>query len=574
MPFLKNVCRTFLNLINRMNNTDLTNIPKEELPNQLTTARFEIAQMSRQITRLEALANTREQMQEALQESDARLASIVNINNEAVISIDETQHIIFFNQGAIKIFGYSPFEAVGESIDMLLPKRFITAHKKHVVDFSNSAEMARLMGNCREIVGRRKTGEEFPAEASISKLEFKDRKIFTVVLRDISERKQAEQEREERIVQLQALNEAARAISIELSRGQVLQKITEAARVLVKAKYAALGVHDGQGNISQFNTAGIEPEIREKIGPLPVGQGVLGQLLHKGQSLIVTNIANHPAAVGFPEHHPIMHNLLGVPIFSKEELIGALYLADKEDGSAFTETDQHLVEMLALHAAIAIENARLYGQTQRLAILEERERFARDLHDGIIQSIYAVGLTLDQVKLEAPSVNEAVAEQIDLSMKSLANVIQDLRNYIFDLRPQALRYQGLKTRLDGLLKELRVNTLLPIQTEITPDIDNYLTDMQARHVFHICHEALANAARHAKAKHISLGVVRKNQKVTLWVEDDGIGFKSKPQVKPGHRGLANMQARASEIGAKLNITTAPQQGTRITVVFRSSAPVE
>ena len=227
-------------------------------------------------------------------------------------------------------------------------------------------------------------------------------------------------------------------------------------------------------------------------------------------SLIVKNIVAHPSSVGFPEHHPPMHNLLGVPIFSKEELIGALYLANKEDGSDFTETDQHLVEMLALHAAIAIENARLYGQNQRLAILEERERFARDLHDGIIQSIYAVGLTLDQVKLEAPSVNEAVTEQIDLSMKSLANVIQDLRNYIFDLRPQALRYQGLKTRLDGLIKELRVNTLLPIQAEISPDIDDYLTEMQARHVFHICHEALANAARHAKAKHISVGVVREN----------------------------------------------------------------
>jgi len=355
---------------------------------------------------------------------------------------------------------------------------------------------------------------------------------------------------------------------------QVLQKITEVARLLVKAKYAALGVHDGQGSISQFITAGITPEQREKIGPLPVGSGLLGHMLHNGESLIVKNIVDHPSAVGFPEHHPVMHNLLGVPIFSKDELIGALYLADKADGPDFTETDQHLVEMLALHAAIAIENARLYGQNQRLAILEERERFARDLHDGIIQSIYAVGLTLDQVKLDMPSTSEIIAEQIDLSMKSLANVIQDLRNYIFDLRPQALRYEGLKTRLEGLIKELRVNTLLPIQAEISPDIDNHLSDMQARHVFHICHEALANAARHAKAKHISLGVLREGGVVTLWVEDDGVGFNGKPRVKPGHRGLANMYARASEIGAKLNIETAPQEGTRLTMAFRCSSPPE
>lgn len=547
---------------------------KEQLMSELTAAREDVARIRQRLAELEAQSNTVEQMKEALQESDARLASIVNINNEAVISIDESQHIVFFNQGAVRIFGYSPYEAIGEPLNMLLPGRLAELHRKHVEDFATSDAGAKLMGERQDIVGCRKNGEEFPAEASISKLEISGRRVFTVVLRDISERKQAEREREDRILQLQALNDAVRAISAELSRGQVLQKITEVARVLVKAKYAALGVHDGQGSISQFITAGIEPAVREKIGPLPVGRGVLGHLMHKGESLIVNSIINHPDSVGFPEHHPIMNNLLGVPIFSKDDLIGALYLTDKEDGSNFTKTDQQLVEMLALHAAIAIENARLYGQNQRLAILEERERFARDLHDGIIQSIYAVGLTLDQVKLDMPLTNEMVTEQIDLSMKSLANVIQDLRNYIFDLRPQALRYEGLKTRLEGLIKELRVNTLLPIQIEISPDIDDFLSDMQARHVFHICHEALANAARHAKAKHISVGVVREERTITLWVKDDGVGFDGKPQVRPGHRGLANMYARASEIGAKLNIDTAPDEGTRLTMAFRSSVPPE
>ena len=546
---------------------------KAQLINELAALREEMATMRQRLAELDALKNTHEQMKESLQESEARLASIVNIANEAVISIDKAHQIIFFNQGAAKIFGYSPYEAMGESLDILLPGRFLDHHRQHIAGFSDSTNTARLMGNRQEIVGRRKNGVEFPAEASISKLVIGNRQVLTVVLRDISDRKQAEQEREKRIRQLQALNEAAQAISAELSRGQVLQKITEVARILVKAKYAALGVHDGQGRISQFITAGINPKDQVKIGPVPTGRGILGLLLHQGQSLIVNDITRHPHAAGFPEYHPVMHKLLGVPIFSKGELIGALYLTDKEDSTDFGETDQHLVEMLALHAAIAIENARLYGQTQRLAILEERERFARDLHDGIIQSIYAVGLTLDQVKIDMPSTN-IYTEQIDLSMKSLANVIQDLRNYIFDLRPQALRYEGLKTRLEGLIKELRVNTLLPIQAVISPDIDDYLSEMQARHVFHICHEALANAARHAKAKHISLGVTREGEMVTLWVEDDGIGFKSKPQVKPGHRGLANMQARASEIGTKLKIDTVPQQGTRLAVTFRGRAPLE
>ena len=154
--------------------------------------------------------------------------------------------------------------------------------------------------------------------------------------------------------QLNALSEAAQAITSELSLEQVLHKIAEAARTLINAKYAALGVHDGYGNLSRFITAGISQLNHPEMGPVPTGKGLLGVFLHQGQALIVHDITHHPASAGFPTHHPPMQSLLGVPIFSKGELIGALYLTDKLDGSRFTEADKQLVEMLALHAAIAI----------------------------------------------------------------------------------------------------------------------------------------------------------------------------------------------------------------------------
>jgi signal transduction histidine kinase len=369
------------------------------------------------------------------------------------------------------------------------------------------------------------------------------------------------------IAELRALNEGARAITAELSLEQVLQKIAQTAQTLVNAKYVALGILDHQGHLSRFITAGITPAEYIKIGPLPVGRGLLGYLLHHGQSIIVNDIARHQASVGFPENHPIMHKLLGVPIYSKGDLIGALYLTDKQDGADFSQTDLQIVEMLALQAAIAIENARLYEQTERLAILEERERFARDLHDGIIQSIYAVGLALDQVKHDIPTADTAAMAQIDVSLKSLASVIQDIRNYIFDLRPHALKFQGLKARMEGLIKELRVNTLLPIQTEIAEDIDHYVSDLQASHVFHICHEALANTARHAKATQILVRLVKEDGLIKLEVEDNGIGFEFNPQLSPGHRGLANILSRAAQIDAKLQIKSASNQGTCLTLTF-------
>ncbi|MCK6630168.1 MAG: GAF domain-containing sensor histidine kinase [Anaerolineae bacterium] len=367
--------------------------------------------------------------------------------------------------------------------------------------------------------------------------------------------------------QLKALSEATQAIASELSLEQVLLKIAQAARTLIGAKYAALGVHDGHGHLSRFITAGIDPKMHPQIGPLPTGLGLLGHFLHRGEALIVKDITKHPMAAGFPQHHPLMKSLLGVPIFSKGELIGALYLTDKQDESEFTELDQRLIEMLALHAAIAIENAHLYEKTQRLAILEERERFARDLHDGIIQSIYGVGLTLDNAKALLPAEDEAAREQIDLSLKSLALVINDLRNYIFDLRPQALKSKGLYARLEGLVKELRVNTLLPIQMQIDPDINSYVTDQQASHLFHIAHEALSNAARHARPKRIGVSLTRQDDILTLQVEDDGIGYVLPKTIVHGHHGLANMQKRASILNADLQIETAPNQGTRLTLTL-------
>ncbi len=389
--------------------------------------------------------------------------------------------------------------------------------------------------------------------------------IFTVVLRDITDYKRMEVESQKRIVELRALNESVRAITSELSLEQVLQKIAKAAHLLVNTKYTALGLHDGEGRLSRFITVGIDEADHYLIGPLPVGRGLLGHLLYRGESIIVNDISTHPASAGFPENHPKMKSLLGVPIYSKDTLIGALYLSDKSDGTGFSEADQQLVEMLTVHAAIAIENAQLYEQTQRLAVLEERERFARDLHDGIIQSIYAVGLALDQAKVDIRPTNYAAREQIELSLKSLASVIKDIRNYIFDLRPEALKYQGLRARLEGLIKELRVNTLLPIKVDISHDVDTVLTDMQARHIFHITHEALSNAARHAKANHISLRLFREGSTITVVVEDDGVGFVMHPQVSPGHHGLANMQSRASQLNATFDIDSTPQQGTRLTL---------
>ncbi|MGZ8438678.1 MAG: GAF domain-containing protein, partial [Candidatus Limnocylindrales bacterium] len=194
-----------------------------------------------------------------------------------------------------------------------------------------------------------------------------------------------------------ALDAATRGIANVLELDTVLTLIIERVRDLVRARYAALGIVDSVGVIERFVTVGISSEDRERIGHLPRGHGLLGLIIREGRAFRIPEIADHPDSSGFPPNHPAMHSFLGVPVMVKGASVGNLYLTDKVGATEFSADDQVLVEMFALHAGIAIENARLHEQVQRLAIVEERERIAKDLHDGVIQSIYAVGLSLEDL---------------------------------------------------------------------------------------------------------------------------------------------------------------------------------
>jgi PAS domain S-box-containing protein len=484
---------------------------------------------------------------------------------DAVILTDLDFHIQGWNQGAEKVYGWRAEEVMGHRLEDVVPHKYPDGQPQEKV-------IAELMvaGQWQgEVIHPHKNGASIDILASVTLVNDKIGQPIGVVAvnRDITDRKRIEREREQLILQLKTLNEATQAITSELSLEQALFKIAQFAKDFTQTKYAALGIHDGHGRLSQFVTAGVSQAEQVQIGTLPSGQGLLGVLLHQGQSLIIEDMAHHPAAVGFPDHHPAMHSLLGVPIYAKGELLGDLYLADKENGSKFTEIDQQLVEMLALHAANAIENARLYEKTQRLAIFEERERLARDLHDGIIQSFYGVGLSLENAKAVISPDDEATRNLIDLCLDSLAQIITDIRAYIFDLRPQALANKSFLGRLQGLVKELQANRLLSIKSEIDPKIESYVDDVQAGHLFYIAHEALSNVARHAVAHQVLLRLGRLGEVIQLQIEDDGIGFELPAQINPGHHGLANMQARVSLLDATLHIDSAPQQGTRVTITL-------
>ncbi|MCA9973470.1 MAG: GAF domain-containing sensor histidine kinase [Anaerolineales bacterium] len=380
------------------------------------------------------------------------------------------------------------------------------------------------------------------------------------------------QGRHERAEQLEARNrqmavfsEAVKSIAGELALEKVLARIVEAARELVEAKYAALGVPDGDGMLTAFIHSGMSPQQVASIDHLPRGHGLLGAIIREKRPIRIPHIARDPRSVGFPEGHPPMVSFLGVPIIAAGDVLGNLYLTNKHGEPEFSQDDQRLIELLAAHAAVAIQNARLYEQVGRLVIVEERTRIGMDLHDGTIQSIYAVGLTLESTRLAILDGDyEEVDRLLDFAIEGLNNTIRDIRNFILDLRPH--RFRGdLHEGLSRLVREFQANAMVAVELEAPPEMLVGLQAPLARALFLTTQEALANVARHARANQVHVRVQRTPSLIKLTIRDDGRGFDMRVQARTVGHGLSNMRARAEELQGSFAIDSAPGGGTKIVV---------
>ena len=362
---------------------------------------------------------------------------------------------------------------------------------------------------------------------------------------------------------LEALDAATRAIAGVLALDRVLQMIVDRVRELIGAEYAALGIVDEFGVIERFMTSGVTRSQREAIGAVPHGYGLLGLILQENRSYRIPDIATHPAAYGFPANHPSMHSFLGVPIRMKGRSIGNFYLTNKRHAHEFSATDERLVEMFALHAGVAIENARLHEQVQRLAVVDERVRIGKDLHDGIIQGIYGVGLSLEDVPhLMRDNPDEAIA-RVDRAIDALNLTIRDIRNFIFGLRPELADQAGLVAGIAALSNEFRLNSVIDVELDAADNVPE-VAELRRGEILKIVREALSNIARHSKATRAFVRVEMVGNMLELAITDNGTGFVVDEDRGGQHQGLPNMHARAIDLGGDLRIVSSGT-GTQITV---------
>ena len=381
-----------------------------------------------------------------------------------------------------------------------------------------------------------------------------------------------EAEISQRARQLEALRQATLSLTTELELDRVLTRVVEVSRTLAAARYAALGVVNAEsGEIEQFITSGLTEQERSEMGPEPSGRGLLGAILTERRTLRIDDIASDPRSVGYPAHHPPMRTMLGVPLIFKGQVFGNLYLADKVNPSGgpalrFTDQDERTLEMFAAHASIAIENARLHRQNQLLAIMQERERFGMNLHDGIIQSIYAVGLILDDAKHRIESEPASAREQVSQSLRGLNDVIRDIRCYIMDLRPQRFEGRTLDEGLEELASAVTERAGLRVDLALDPTAAAYVSAEQTAELLHVAQEAITNVRKHSGAETVTLRLSRGGGQILMSIEDDGSGFDVfRTASKSTGNGLRNMQDRARVVNGELEIDSQAGHGTRIVV---------
>ena len=334
----------------------------------------------------------------------------------------------------------------------------------------------------------------------------------------------------------------------------------ESAVALVDARYGALGVLDETGtSLSQFITVGLDEETRRRIGTLPKGHGILGLLIREPRAIRLPDLAEHPDSYGFPPHHPPMKSFLGVPVRVRDQVFGNLYLTDKTTAEVFTDIDEELVIGLAAAAGVAIENARLHLRVRELALLEDRERIARDLHDTVIQRLFATGLRLQGAArlAERPEVSERIIQAVD----DLDLTVKHIRTAIFGLEASRRALNaGLRSRVLALAGEAA--GALGFEPHILFDgaLDTVAED-RAVELLAVVREALTNVARHAGARRVDVEVVA-DADLLLRVIDDGKGLPP-GQRRPGAKGLANMEARASRLGGSALVKPRPEGGTMV-----------
>ncbi|GAA3649301.1 GAF domain-containing sensor histidine kinase [Streptomyces fenghuangensis] len=366
---------------------------------------------------------------------------------------------------------------------------------------------------------------------------------------------------------LAAVSAALLAMNRRLEVREVLQTITTSARELLDAEYAALGVPDDHGGFAQFVVAGVSDDRWRAIGPLPRQHGILAAMLRDASPQRLADVRRDPRFEGWPDAHPELADFIGMPVADGEEVLGALFLANKRcerpgGGCGFTGEDEELLRLLAEHAAIALTNARLYERSRELTIAGERARIAHELHDAVSQKLFSLRLTAQAATALVGRDPDRAREELRRVAGLAAEAADELRAAVVELRPAALEEDGLVAALRSQVQVL--DRAHSARVDFGAEGVRALPAAQEEALLRVAQEALHNALRHSGARRVTVLLARRGTGAVLRVADDGRGFDPSAVRRAGRRlGLVSMRDRADGVGGTLRVESEPGGGTVI-----------
>ena len=359
-------------------------------------------------------------------------------------------------------------------------------------------------------------------------------------------------------VKLRRVLEATLLFEADLELPALLRHVIEESCSMTGARYGALGVlNDERTALVEFITVGLESGEEDRIGPRPTGRGILGMIINNPLPLRLARLGSHSESYGFPSNHPPMTSFLGVPIKVRDEVYGNLYLTDKLGSPEFTDDDEALVEALALAAGMAIENTRLHRRVQEVAVLEDRDRMARDLHDTVIQHLFAVGLSLQSMAGEAAAAG--MADRLGSVISNIDDTIRQIRSSIYELGLVG-DDRGVRARILALVRVLSPVVGFEVHVSFDGPVDSAIPDTVVEHLLATVREAVTNIGRHAHASQASVILNVVNGVCCLQVVDNGRGINESGGTQAG-LGLVNLQRRAEKLHGQLVIESPGAGGT-------------
>jgi PAS domain S-box-containing protein len=484
--------------------------------------------------------------------SDAIRRSVFDLLPDGIVIVDLDGRIAYSNAQLSEMSGYTTEELVGRAIDELVPDAQRAQHHAHRESYVAAGLPARGMGSNLRTRLRTKQNVELPVDIALRPLATAGQKQVLAAIRETTERTRTQG-------RIEGVLEISQRILRGDPAGEVLALVARRARELIGADIATIAFPTANRQEMVFEVANGAAENQLKDSRVPIEHSLAGAVFLSGESLVVVDAATDP-------RQGLAHELLVavgygaaivVPLVAAESVFGALTVANLQSRGSFGESDLRVVELFANQAAVALEYSRVRDELRRLAVVEDRERIGRELHDGVIQSLFAVGMNLQaSATIAGPG---ELQGRLEGAVTELDGAISDLRNYIFGLRPGILADRQLSQVIAQLAADIEEKSGITVAVEVDTRLAAELSGA-AGDIVQMVREALANVARHSGAATCRVSLLRDNGATVLVIEDDGNGFDHSATT-PG-QGLGNLRDRATRLGGSISITSGAG-GTRV-----------